>query len=84
MQHTMMNGYDKQEALAFILERIHAKDHPELADEAVRRLQGEGMKDLFTFAMPDYEEKDFGARAHPNAEWNRMAGNLLADFLKKI
>ena len=28
----MMNGYDKQEALAFILERIHAKDHPELAD----------------------------------------------------
>ena len=58
--------------------------HPELADEAVRRLQGEGMKDLFTFALPDYEEKDFGARAHPNAEWNRMAGNLLADFLKKI
>ena len=29
----MMNGYDKQEALAFILERIHAKDPPELADE---------------------------------------------------
>ena len=28
----MMNGYNKQEALEFILERIHAKDHPELAD----------------------------------------------------
>ena len=28
----MMNGYDKQEAMEFILKRIHAKDHPELAD----------------------------------------------------
>ena len=28
----MMNGYDKQEALEFILARIHTKDHPELAD----------------------------------------------------
>ena len=27
-----MKGYDKQEALDFILKRIHAKDHPELAD----------------------------------------------------
>ena len=29
----MMNGYDKQEALAYILERIRPKDHPELADQ---------------------------------------------------
>ncbi len=29
----MMNGYDKQEAVAFIVQRIHAKDHPELADK---------------------------------------------------
>lgn len=28
----MMKGYDKAEALSFILARIHAKDHPELAD----------------------------------------------------
>lgn len=28
----MMNGYDKAEALAFIVKRIHAKDHPDLAD----------------------------------------------------
>ncbi|MBQ8555911.1 MAG: hypothetical protein IJ438_08570 [Clostridia bacterium] len=27
----MMNGYDKQEALTFIVKRIHEKDHPELA-----------------------------------------------------
>ena len=27
-----MNGYNKQEALEFILARIHTKDHPELAD----------------------------------------------------
>ena len=29
----MMRGYDKQEALAYILERIRPKDHPELADQ---------------------------------------------------
>lgn len=29
----MMKGYDKAEALAFIVSRIHAKDHPELADK---------------------------------------------------
>ena len=28
----MMRGYDKAEALEFILQRIHAKDHPELAE----------------------------------------------------
>lgn len=28
----MMKGFDKQEALAFIMKRIRAKDHPELAD----------------------------------------------------
>ena len=28
----MMLGYDKDEAVRFILERIHTKDHPELAD----------------------------------------------------
>ena len=29
----MMNGYDKQEAVAFILKRIPARDHPELAGQ---------------------------------------------------
>ncbi len=28
----MMNGYNKAEALAFIVKRIHPKDHPDLAD----------------------------------------------------
>ena len=27
----MMNGYDKQEAVAYITARIHEKDHPSLA-----------------------------------------------------
>ena len=58
--------------------------HPELADEAVGILKAEEMNDLFTFALPDYEEKDYGARAHPNAEWNRLAGELLAAFLKTV
>ncbi|MGN0762320.1 MAG: hypothetical protein ACI4MK_02985, partial [Aristaeellaceae bacterium] len=29
----MMNGYDKDEALAFIVKRINPKDHPELAGQ---------------------------------------------------
>lgn len=29
----MMNGYDKQEALEFIVKRIRAKEHPELAGQ---------------------------------------------------
>lgn len=29
----MMNGYDKQEALAFMIKRIHVKDHPELSGQ---------------------------------------------------
>ena len=56
--------------------------HPELAEEAVVLARREGMRDLFTFALPDYEEEDMGALAHPNAEWNRKAGLLLADYLR--
>lgn len=29
----MMNGYDKQEALEFMIRRIHTKDHPALAGQ---------------------------------------------------
>ena len=56
--------------------------HPELAEEAVEKARQEGMSDLFTFALPDYREEDMGARFHPNAEWNRKAGLLLADYLR--
>ena len=55
---------------------------PELAEEAVSLARQEGVRDLFTFALPDYREEDCGARSHPNAEWNRRAGLLLADFLR--
>ena len=56
--------------------------HPELAEEAVSLARQEGMRNLFTFSLPDYHEEDCGARSHPNAEWNRKAGLLLADFLR--
>ena len=58
--------------------------HPELAEEAVRLAEQEGMRELYTFALPDYGPEDTGARDHPNAEWNRKAGLLLADYLKHI
>ena len=58
--------------------------HPELAAEAVRRMQEEGTRELYAFTLPDYGPEDLGARQHPNAEWNRTAGGLLAEFLKSI
>ena len=58
--------------------------HPEIAEEAVRRLKDGGMENLCTFALPDYGPDDMGARDHPNAEWNRTAGRLLAEYLKSI
>ena len=58
--------------------------HPEIAEEAVRRLEDGGMENLCTFALPDYGPEDMGARDHPNAEWNRTAGRLLAEYLKSI
>ena len=58
--------------------------HPEMSAEAVERARREGMTDVFTFTLPDYGPEDMGARYHPNAEWNRMAGRLLAEFLRTI
>ena len=57
---------------------------PELGAEAVRRLQEEGMRDVHAFTLPDYGPEDAGARWHPNAEYNRRAGKLLAEFLQGI
>ena len=56
--------------------------HPELAEEAVALARLEGMARLHTFALPDYHEEDTGALFHPNAEWNRKAGLLLAGFIR--
>ncbi len=57
---------------------------PEIGAEAVARAREAGVGELSTFTLPDYTEEDFGARAHPNAAWNRKAGLLLAEYLKQI
>ena len=57
--------------------------HPELGEAAVRAAREEGLSGLCSFALPDYHEEDTGARFHPNAEWNRKAGLLLAGFLRE-
>ena len=56
---------------------------PELAAEAVRRAQ-EGMKGVYAFTVPDYGPEDMGARWHPNAEYNKRIGGLIADYLKTL
>ena len=56
---------------------------PELAAEAVRRMQ-EMDQDVYAFTLPDYGPEDCGARWHPNADYNRRAGLLLAEFFSKI
>ena len=57
-----------------------------LADRLVRpiRALAEGVGQISCFALPDYTEEDYGARAHPNAVWNQKAGLLLADYLKAL
>ncbi len=57
---------------------------PEIADEAAELARAEGIRDLYTFALPDYRPEDCGARFHPSAAWNRKAGELLGNFLKGI
>ena len=65
----MMNGYDKAEALAFIVKRIHAKDHPELAfqienlisqaiDADMDYMHKEGVLDKDGNAGDEYYEDD--------------------------
>ncbi len=57
--------------------------HPELVEEAVDLVRREGDPALYLCPMPDYHEEDMGARFHPNAEWNRKAGLILASFLRQ-
>ncbi len=65
----MMHGYDKQEAVAFIVKRIHEKDHPELAglieslisqaiDADMDYMHKEGVIDAEGFAGDAYYEDD--------------------------
>ena len=65
----MMNGYNKDEALAFIVKRIHAKDHPELAfqieslisqaiDADMDYMHKEGVLDADGNAGDEYYEDD--------------------------
>ena len=58
--------------------------HPEIADEAAALVREKGLTGIHTFALPDYHPEDCGARSHPNAEWNRMAGTLLGEYLKSL
>ena len=57
---------------------------PDIGEEAVRLAQEEGLGPVSCFTLPDYLPEDCGARNHPSARWNRMAGNLLADELETL
>ena len=57
--------------------------HPELAEEAIRRIREE-IREVYSFTLPDYGPEELGARWHPNAEYNRKAGCLLGGFLQSI
>ena len=59
-------------------------NHPEIADEAAALARQDGLMDVYTFGLPDLTPQDCGARQHPNAAWNQMAGRMLGEFLKSI
>jgi len=56
---------------------------PEMAMEAVKRM-GRELPEVYAFTLPDYGPEDMGARWHPNAEYNRRVGIMLAEYLRKI
>ena len=58
--------------------------HPEIAAEAVEQARAEGIREVSSFALPDYHEEDCGARSHPGAEWNRMAGEMPGRSLREL
>ena len=70
--------YNPQAKIVWILPGSDCR--PELAAEAVRRAQEE-MRDVYAFTIPDYQPEEMGARWHPNAEYNRKVGMMLAAFL---
>ena len=76
-----VRGHNPQAKIVWILPGSDCC--PELAAEAVRRAQGE-MKDVFAFTIPDYGPEDMGARWHPNAEYNKRVGLMLAEFLRSL
>ena len=57
---------------------------PELAGKAVSLAAEEGLKEVYSFTLPDYTPEDYGARCHPNARWNAKAGELLGAYLKQL
>ncbi len=58
--------------------------YPEIAEKAAELARADGLREIYTFALPDYHPEDCGARNHPGAAWNRMAGELLGEYLKSI
>ena len=77
-----VRGHNPGAKIVWILPGTQSR--PELAAEAVRRAREEGVEELYTFTLPDYGPEDSGARDHPNAEWNRKAGELLGAYLRQI
>ena len=57
---------------------------PEIGVAAVEHCQKEGMDRLSYFAVPDYGEKDLGARNHPNAAYNERIGALVAEEIRRV
>ena len=83
----MMNGYDKQEALGFIVARIREKDHPSLAgqiealiaqaiDADMAYMHASGVLDEEGYAGEGYYEDDeaFEAIVETLAANNELSG----------
>ena len=77
-----VRAHNPQAKIVWILPGTDCR--PEMAAEAVKRAQAEGDRELYAFTLPDYGPEDMGARWHPNAEYNRRAGELLGAYLKTI
>ena len=61
-----------------------SENMPEIAVEAVRRCQAEGMEKLSCLTLPDYGAEELGARNHPNAAYNEKIGRITADYIRQL
>ena len=77
-----VHHYNPEAGIVWILPG--SGSHPELGETAVNLAVHEGIRNVSFFRLPDYTPEEYGARAHPNAAYNRRAGLLLADYLRTL
>ena len=63
---------------------ILPRNIPQIGEATVKKCLNEGMRRISAFPLPALGPDDRGARNHPNAEYNRRVGLLLAEHIREL